>query len=146
MMEGYVMDYRIEEMSIENFDEVMALWKASEGIVLTSVDTRKNIKRLLERNPGLSFVVLDEDKVVGAVLCSHDGRMGYLTHLAVDKTHRRKGLGRSLVGRCLYTLMSMGIRKCTLLVMKDEEGAMAFWESIGLEGRVDLLMMSQRSD
>lgn len=146
MAEGSSMDYRIEEMSIDHYDAVIALWRKSEGIVLSSVDSRENIQRLLERNPGLSYVVLAGEDVVGAVLCTHDGRMAYLTHLAVDKAHRRNGLGRSLVGRCLYTLMSNGIRKCTLLVMKDEEGAMAFWESIGLEGRVDLLMMSPRSD
>jgi ribosomal protein S18 acetylase RimI-like enzyme len=140
------MEYRIEEMSIDHYEDVMALWKASEGVVLSSVDSRENIKRFLERNSGMSFIVMDSDKVVGAVLCSHDGRMGYLTHLAVDKAHRRKGLGRSLVGRCLYTLMSTGISKCTLLVMEYEAGAMAFWESIGLKGRVDLLMMSPREE
>lgn len=140
------MEYRIEEMSISHYDDVVALWKASEGVVLSSVDSRDNIKRFLERNSGMSFVVMDNSKLVGAVLCSHDGRMGYLTHLAVDKDHRRKGLGRSLVGRCLYTLMSIGISKCTLLVMEYEAGAMAFWESIGLKGRVDLLMMSPREE
>jgi len=138
------MDFRIEEMSIEHYDDSMALWRASEGVVLSSVDSRENINRLLERNPGMSFVVLDDSQVVGAVLCSHDGRMGYLTHLAVAKSHRRKGIGRSLVGRCLFALMAIGISKCTLLVMRDEAGAMAFWESIGLKGRVDLLMMSPR--
>jgi ribosomal protein S18 acetylase RimI-like enzyme len=140
------MDYRIEEMSIDHYDEARALWQASEGVVLSSVDSRENIKRFLERNSGMSFVVMDNGKLVGAVLCSHDGRMGYLTHLAVNKSHRRKGLGRSLVGRCLYTLMGIGISKCTLLVMEYDAGAMAFWESIGLKGRVDLLMMSPREE
>ncbi len=139
------MDYQIIDMAVEHYDDVMALWRETEGVVVSSVDTKENIMRLLERNPGLSFVVLDKEDVVGAVLCSQDGRMGYLTHLAIDKGHRRKGLGRSMVGRCLYTLMGIGIRKCTLLVMQDEAGAKAFWESIGLEGRVDLLMMSPQS-
>ena len=140
-----MMDYQIVDMAIEHYDDVKALWEKTKGVVVSSVDTKDNIKRMLRRNPGMSFVVLDGEDVVGAVLCSHDGRMGYLTHLAIDKTHRRKGLGRSLVGRCLYTLMGIGIRKCTLLVMQDAEGAKAFWESIALEGRVDLLMMSPQS-
>ena len=139
------MDYQIIDMAVEHYDDVMALWRETDGVVVTSVDTKENIKRMLERNPGMSYVVLDGEDIVGAVLCSQDGRMGYLTHLAIDKAHRRKGLGRSMVGRCLYTLMGIGIRKCTLLVMQDEPGARAFWESIGLEGRVDLLMMSPQS-
>jgi ribosomal protein S18 acetylase RimI-like enzyme len=139
------MGYEIKEMNIGNYDEVYALWKSSKGIALSSADSREHIARLLEMNPGLSFVVMDQDKVIGAVLCSQDGRMGYLTHLVVDKEYRRQGLGRSLVGRCLFALMGMGIQKCTLLIMEDNAGALAFWKEVGLSGRVDLVMMSARS-
>lgn len=136
------MGYQIEEMQIEDFDGVYSLWKNTSGIRLSTIDNRVNIERLLERNPGLSFVVRDAGKLIGAVLCSHDGRIGYLTHLAVDKAYRRQGVGRSLVGRCLYGLMRVGIRKCMLLTMEDSPGAKAFWESIGLPARVELVIMS----
>ncbi len=136
------MGYNMQEMNIGYYDQVYILWKNSKGVRLSEIDSRDNIARLLERNPGLSFVALDGDTVVGAVLCSHDGRIAYLTHLAVNKEYRRQGIGRSLVGRCLYTLMSIGINRCALLVMEDHSGARSFWERMGASGRVEMVMMS----
>ncbi len=139
------MSFPIQEMSIEDYEEVHALWRASEGIKLTDTDSRESVARFLKHNPGLSFVVRDAGELVGAVLCGQDGRQGYLSNLVVSKSHRRKGLGRSLVGRCLFALMRIGIHNCNLFILDDSPGAMAFWEDVGLTQRVDLVMMSPRS-
>ena len=137
------MGYKIEEMRAGDYDQVVKLWRTSDGIKLTEVDSKENIGRMLERNPGLSYVALDGKKIIGAVLCSQDGRLGYLTHLAVDGEYRRKGIGRSLVGRCVFALMNIGISKCALMILEDNEGALRFWQKVGESERVDLLMMSQ---
>ena len=105
------MNFIIREMSIADFEEVKALWQRSNGIELSTADTKESITRFLERNPGLSFVARDGDLLVGAVLCGHDGRRGYIDHLAVSQSHRCQGIGRALVGRCLYNLVQIGIRK-----------------------------------
>jgi ribosomal protein S18 acetylase RimI-like enzyme len=140
------MTYVIQEMSISHYEPVMVLWRTTDGVHLSSIDSKENIERLLKRNPGLSFVALDQGKVVGAVLGSQDGRLGYLTHLAVDTGHRRQGIGRSLTGRCLYALMSMGVHKCALMIMEDNHEAIAFFKKVGLPGRIDLLLMAAQSD
>ncbi|HXA14825.1 MAG TPA: hypothetical protein VNW23_06825 [Opitutaceae bacterium] len=66
-----------------DYDAVFALWQASEGMGLNESDTRDAITSYLVRNPGLSLVAEVENKIAGAVLCGHDGRRGYLHHLAV---------------------------------------------------------------
>ena len=60
------------------------------------MDSKDDIARFLERNPGLSFVARDNGQLVGVVLCSHDGRRGYIDQLAVRKSHRRQGIGKGL--------------------------------------------------
>jgi ribosomal protein S18 acetylase RimI-like enzyme len=140
------MTYTIQEMSISQYDAVMALWRATKGVHLSSIDSKENIERLLKRNPGLSFIALHQGEVVGAVLGSQDGRLGYLTHLAVDGEHRRQGIGRSLTGRCLYALMSMGVNKCALMIMEDNHEAIAFFKKVAVPGRIDLLMMAARPE
>jgi ribosomal protein S18 acetylase RimI-like enzyme len=138
------MSIELKEMTIQDYDEVLALWSASEGIGLSDVDSKESIKRFLARNPGLSFIAVDGDQLVGAALCGHDGRRGYIHHLAVRPSHRRQGIGRSLVGRCMYALLSIGIGKCHLFVFDDNQEAIAFWEKVGYTQRVELMMMSQQ--
>lgn len=75
----------IAAMRLADFDEVLALWQRTEGVGLNESDTRENIASYLQRNPGMSFVARDPDgKLIGAVLCGHEGRRGYLHHLASE--------------------------------------------------------------
>jgi ribosomal protein S18 acetylase RimI-like enzyme len=133
----------IREMVIEDYDQVLALWRTSEGVGLSDSDSEEGVTRFLDRNPGLSFVARDGEHLVGAVLCGHDGRRGYIHHLAVSKSHRCKGLGRALVGRCLSALRRDGISKCHIFVFGDNNDTIAFWKSVGWTQRVELIMMSQ---
>jgi ribosomal protein S18 acetylase RimI-like enzyme len=138
------MAVEIRDMTIADYEEVYKLWSESEGIGLSDADSKEGIKHFLERNPQFSFVAVDEGRIVGAALCGHDGRRGYIHHLATIKSHRRQGIGRSLVGRCMYALMRIGIGKCHLFVFGDNQDAIDFWEKVGYSQRVELLMMSQQ--
>lgn len=138
------MSVAVREMTIEDYDPVYALWEASEGVGLSDADSKEGIHRFLERNPGLSFVALDGDQLVGAALCGHDGRRGYIHHLSVVRSHRRQGIGKSLVGRCMYALMRIGIAKCHLFVFDENQEAIKFWNKVGWTERVELMMMSQQ--
>jgi ribosomal protein S18 acetylase RimI-like enzyme len=86
---------------IEDYDAVVTLWRRSEGVGLNESDTREAIAAFLRRNPRLSFVAQKRGRIIGIVLCGHDGRRGYLHHLAVSKHHRQRGIGRQLVVACL---------------------------------------------
>jgi ribosomal protein S18 acetylase RimI-like enzyme len=137
------MSIQIREMSIEDYQPVYALWEVSEGVGLSDADSKEGIKHFLERNPGLSFVAIDRGQLVGAALCGHDGRRGYIHHLTVAESHRRQGIGKSLVGRCMFALMQIGIAKCHLFVFGENQDAIKFWHKVGWTERVELMMMSQ---
>jgi ribosomal protein S18 acetylase RimI-like enzyme len=84
-------------MEIEDYDSVSALWSKIDGIVLTDTDEKRLMQVSLSRNQGLSLVAYCGDELAGAVLCSQDGRRGYIHHLAVRKEFRRYGIGSGLV-------------------------------------------------
>jgi putative acetyltransferase len=132
------MNILIEAMTIDHYDEVIDLWKKSENIGLSRADQREKIKAYLDRNPGMSFVAKDNGVIVGAALCGHDGRRGYLHHLAVAKSHQKKGTGRKLTERCLESLGNAGIKKCHLFVFQKNKEGKAFWEKIGWTPRTDI--------
>jgi len=137
------MKIMIERMTIDHYDEVIALWKKSENIGLSGADERARIEAYLARNPGMSFVAKENGVIVGAALCGHDGRRGYLHHLAVAESQQKKGTGRKLTERCLESLGNAGIKKCHLfLFYKNEEGK-AFWEKIGWTPRTDIQVVSR---
>ena len=50
------MEFEIRPMTIEDYDSVMALWRNTDGIVLSDTDEREPMERFLSRNPGLSHV------------------------------------------------------------------------------------------
>jgi putative acetyltransferase len=138
------MSIAIRDMDIEDYESVYRMWESVEGIGLSDADSKEGIKRFLERNPGLSFVAMDGAQIVGAALCGHDGRRGYIHHLAVLNAYRKQGIGKSLVGRCMYALMRIGIAKCHLFVFGDNQEAIKFWNKVGWTERVELMMMSQQ--
>jgi len=129
---------------IETYDEVLTLWQQCEGIGLSNADSRENIRYYLERNPGMSFLARTQDLLIGAVLAGHDGRRGYIHHLAIHPEWRQQGLGRQLVDRCLQALKIGGIQKCHLFIFNDNTGGIAFWKSLEWDFRKDISIISRK--
>jgi len=138
------MNYRlIRPMTIEDYQRVLALWQASEGVGLSDADSRESIACYLARDPGHSFVTEVNGTLAGAVLCGHDGRRGYIHHLAVHPDYRRRGIGRELAAHCLAALRQAGIQKCHLFVFGENGNGRTFWQDAGWTERVELVLMSQ---
>jgi ribosomal protein S18 acetylase RimI-like enzyme len=135
---------KIVEMKIGHYNDVLELWRCCEGVGLDNkTDTKNKTAVYLARNRGLSYVALEKGDVIGAVLCGHDGRRGYLYHLAVAKEFRGWGIGHKLAEKALAKLRSLGIRKCHAFVFTDNAGGNKFWESIGWTKRNDLKVISK---
>ncbi len=128
--------------AMEAYDDVYALWQRCEGVGLSGADGKENIAAYLARNPGMSFTAWLGERLIGAILCGHDGRRGYIHHLAVDEKYRRQGIGRQLVKRSLGTLRQTGIQKCHLFIFHLNQAGIDFWRSCGWTLRQDIQVMS----
>jgi ribosomal protein S18 acetylase RimI-like enzyme len=130
----------IREMSLADYDAVMALWNSAPGV--RASESREELDRILRRNPGLSCVAVsgasDREELAGAVLCCHDGRRGYLYHLAVAEKFRRQAIGKQLVEQCLDRLKAEGIQRCTIFLVADNASGETFWRQTGWRERTDL--------
>jgi ribosomal protein S18 acetylase RimI-like enzyme len=121
------------ELLISDYDEVIALWNEAEGVDISEGDSREEVRSYLARNAGLSRVACDGEHVVAAALCGHDGRRGWIYHLAVARTHRGRGIGRRIIGECLAGLRVAGIARAIILVAGDNPAGRAFWLGNGWE-------------
>jgi ribosomal protein S18 acetylase RimI-like enzyme len=133
-------------MTPADFDEAMALWRACEGIGLTAADERPAIAGYLARNPDMSFVAEAGGRIVGAVLGGHDGRRGYLHHLAVTPAWRHRGIGAALVEDALARLRAAGLSKCNLFLYANNDAGRAFWLKHGWSARPDLVLVQKALD
>jgi ribosomal protein S18 acetylase RimI-like enzyme len=121
----------------------LALWQGLPGIGLREADSPPALARYLRRNPGTSFVAVgDSGELLGVSLAGHDGRRGYLHHVAVAVSHRKRGLGRELVERCCAALRAEGIEKINLWVKADNASGLAFWNRVGGRERTDIVTVS----
>ncbi len=134
------MNYRC--MQISDYDAVMKLWQDCEGLSLRDADSLEGIERYLERNPGLSFVALDGARIVGSIMAGHDGKRGYIQHLAVGEKSRGIGVAGELVLRCLSALKSQGIEKSHVHVLKNNEAGRHYWSGRGWIERSEIVMYS----
>lgn len=140
---NHVSEMCVHELEIKDYDTMYDLWCRTPGMGLSDADSRENIEKFLQRNAGLSFICYDADRMVGTVLCGHDGRRGYLYHVTVDMEYRGRGIGRTLVEKSLEQLKAQGIDKCHLFVFADNTIGNAFWTSSGWTKRGDIFVYSK---
>ena len=129
----------IRVMKMEDYDQVYALWSRIHGFGLRSVDdSGEGIRRFLERNPTTSVVAEEDGRIVGAILCGHDGRRGCLYHVCVDEGYRMRGIGKAMVVAAMEALKAEKINKVSLIAFTRNDIGNAFWKEIGWTKRQDL--------
>ena len=126
-------------MTIEDYEEVYQIWMHIKGFGIRSIDdSREGIARFLKRNPTTSVVAEIEGKIVGSILCGHDGRRGCFYHVCVAPEYRRQGIGKQMVIHAMEALRAEEINKVTLIAFTKNDIGNAFWNTIGWTKREDL--------
>lgn len=129
-------NYRL--MTIKDYEQAYDLWVKCGNGLNDKDDSKEGIEKYLKRNPDTSFVATCDDKVIGVLLCGHDGRRGIIQHACVSPDYRRYGIGARLVELGLEALKKEGINKVLLVAFKKNAGGNAFWEKMGFTLREDL--------
>ena len=124
---------KTREFSIGDYNAALELWQRVEGLEIAEGDDRESVVQFLARNPGLSRVAADGAAIVGIALCGHDGRRGYIYHLAVDPAYQTRGLGKRLMNECLDGLRRAGLKRALILVANDNPRGRKFWRRYGWE-------------
>lgn len=140
------MGIEIRSMDISQYDGIYALWQLTTKRALSSADSRENLERYLNRNPGMSQVAVANGKIVGTVLAGHDGRRGFIHHMAVLPQYRRHGIARAMAQTAVSRLCDDGISKTHIFVFRDNELGQSFWPSIGWKSCGDLTVFTFDSE
>ena len=133
----------IQPMNIKDYFEIYEMWSNIPGIELSEADSEGSIARYIERNPNLSYIYYKDNRIVGTILCGHDGRRGFIHHTCVLPEYRGQSIGKILVEKSLEELRNCGIEKCHIFVFHDNEVGHEFWSKMGWEKRSDVLLCSK---
>ncbi|MCH5298855.1 MAG: GNAT family N-acetyltransferase [Ruminococcus sp.] len=137
---------QIRPMTIEDYDEVYAMWQITTKRALSPADSRDSLARYLGRNPEMSQVALADGKIVGTVLAGHDGRIGFIHHMAVLPEYRRHHIGKQLATKALEKIFEDGIDKTQIYCYIDNETGQNFWKSLGFERTDNVLFELKTKD
>jgi ribosomal protein S18 acetylase RimI-like enzyme len=132
---------KIENFSIELYDEVIEIWRKT-GLSVGSSDTKEEVNRMLQRNPNLFLIGKIDDIIMGTVVGAFDGRRGYVHHLAIEPKFQKKGFGRIMMNELMKRFNEMGVHKVHLFIEKYNKQVVGFYQRLGWEIRDDLIMMS----
>jgi ribosomal protein S18 acetylase RimI-like enzyme len=121
------------QFEVTDYDPAIRLWSQAEGIEIAEGDSRDDIARYVRQNPGLSRVAEDGDVMIGVALCGHDGRRGFIYHLAVEPAYQQRGIARRLVTECVEGLRRLNLKRALILVAADNPVAQTFWQRCGWE-------------
>ena len=128
----------IRPMEPGDYDKVQKLWMSIRGFGIRAIDdSREDIERFLKRNPTTSVVACAGDRIVGSILCGHDGRQASFYHVCVTKAYRRQGIATKMVIYCMNVLRDLRINKITLIAFTRNDAGNALWKHIGWTCRSD---------
>ena len=118
----------IRSASLDDVEAVLDLWRRAEALASVTDDTA-GLRRLIDHDPDAVVVASDGGVLVGSVVAAWDGWRGSIYRLVVDRTHRRRGLGRRLVAEAEARLERRGARRLQAVVVASEGPATEFWRA-----------------
>lgn len=122
----------IEAASADDAAAVVALWRAC-GLTRPWNDPDADFALAAGGTSSVVLVARDADGIEGSVMVGFDGHRGWVYYLAVALDARRNGLGRALMAAAEDWLRARGAPKIQLMVREDNDAALGFYESLGLE-------------
>lgn len=138
-MENEVGMPEVRVMTIEDYSQVFNLWMSIKGFAMKSLDDSfEGVSMFLRRNPLTSVVAVEDGRIVGSILCGHDGRRGCMYHVCVHPDYRRRGIGKEMVVFAMNALKRENISKVSLIAFTKNDIGNAFWNTIGWTKREDL--------
>ena len=114
-------------------DSVVVLWRMVFPNDPPWNEPSELIRRKRRIQPELFWVAEEGDEIVGTVLAGYDGVRGWIYHLAVDPSKRRKGTARLLMETAEKSLGSLGCPKINLQIRKNNVAVVDFYKAIGYE-------------
>jgi ribosomal protein S18 acetylase RimI-like enzyme len=133
MEEAPVSQGTVRELGMEDYDRLFDLWQRAglRSLKPQGRDSREALARQLASGVQTILGMEVADRLVGAVVATHDGRKGWINRLAVDHGYRRRGFGARLVELAERALREQGLCVIAALVESENPASLALFRKLG---------------
>jgi len=128
-------------------NSLIDIWiKASLPIKPEGRDLEDNIKRQIQLDNNRFFVVEIDDKLVGAIIASHNGRKGWINRLAVLPEFSGRGIATALINKAEDFFLSNNIKIFACLIEDWNDVSMKFFQDRNYIGHKDIIYLTKKTD
>ena len=124
----------------QHFQGVETLWKEAFPSDAPWNAAETAILEKIRFQPDLLLVALDGEQVVGSAMAGYEGHRGWISRIAVLRSHRNQGIGLDLLREAERRLATLGCIKVNLQVVESNAAVVAFYERAGyrIEPRISM--------
>jgi len=123
----------IRAMKESDLEQVLQLWRVVlNSVILKDFVTKEILINYLKRNPEVSSVACTlNEKLIGALLCGHEGIRGFIYDIAVYNEYGVKYIGEIMIKHSLSELKKVGINTGFIFTKSSNSDLEELWNSIG---------------
>ena len=136
---------KIRSLAIFDYDRIVELWKRS-GLSFrpSGRDREEAIQAQMAANPDFFLGAYEDNRLVGVVVATSDGRKGWINRLAVDPDFRGRGVAEALIAESEKTLRRHGLRIFCALIEDYNTSSMQLFKKCGYREHRDIVYFSKR--
>ena len=134
----------MRQMQAKDIRAAYKLWQELGMFLAAPKHEVREITQLLKHNPGMSFVAVVREELIGTVVGAWTGRRAWVHHLAVARQWQRQGIGALLLNKQEKVFCQVGVTKVLLGVSMNNLKVVPFYEKYGFTVMPDALYFSKQ--
>ncbi len=140
------MEYLIRPIEYCEYDDLINLWgRAGLTYRPNGRDARETMRVEFQRAETAILGMYDGEKMIGAVIASHDGRRGWINRLAIDPDYRGQRLAGKLIAESEAFLFDSGIKIIAALIEEENLPSISAFRKAGYIFGENILYFSKRT-
>ncbi len=137
----------IRSFNMKNYDAVTALWDVTElPYKPNGRDSRDKIEQELKYGNAVFLVAELDEKLLGSIFGTHDGRQGWINRLAVAPGFRMQGIAKMLVTDVENKFYELGIDIVACLIEDWNTNSMEAFVRLGYSKHPDIAYLTKRKN
>lgn len=138
-------NFTIRQLTESELRDMVELWKRARlSFRPKGRDRISSLRLQLSRDPEMFVGAFADGKMIAAAIGSDDGRRAWINRLAVDPSHRRKGVALAMIEHFERVFRRRGRRLFCAHIEADNRPSMRLFEKAGYRRQTHIIYYAKR--